>query len=90
MFKLIYVIVAILEASRAGGVVAVARVKDFRNKAVVLNSVYDVMKDNLRQPSVIERSDLTYDPRYKRNDQQQQQPQDIEYLDAIPSESGNE
>lgn len=68
-----------------GGVVAIHRLKDYRNKAVVLNSVYDAMKDNLRQSNSWERRDIFIDPRNKRDAQQE-----TEYYDSVPSESVNE
>lgn len=88
MIKFIYVIVTILETpSACAGIFAVARLKDFKNKAVVLNSVYDVMKENLRQPreDVLYR-DVAFDPRFQPNDF----PQELEYYEAAPSEPGYE
>lgn len=61
--------------------------KDYKNKAVVLTSVYDAMKSNLQQDirNNLNRNDVLHDSRNKRNTNEK-----VEYYDVEPSESNNE
>lgn len=76
--------VALVLGVWSGSAVALSRLKEYKNRAVVLNSVYDAMKDNVRH-NILDRRDVFVDPRNKRDAQQE-----VEYYDAMPSESVNE
>ena len=60
--------------------------KDYTNNAVLLSSVYDAMKSDLKEDvrDNLKKYDIT-DPRNKRNVNEK-----VEYYDTNPSESMNE
>lgn len=63
--------------------------KDYKNKELVLTSVYDAMKNNLQQDirNNLNRNDVLHDSRNKRNTNTNEK---LEYYDTQPSESNNE
>lgn len=63
--------------------------KDYKNKEIVLTSVYDSMKSNLQQDlqNTLNQDEILHDSRNKRNTNINE---NLEYYDQIPSESQNE
>lgn len=63
--------------------------KDYKNKELVLTSVYDAMKSNLQQDirNNLNRNEVLHDSRNKRNTNTNEK---LEYYDNQPSESNNE
>lgn len=61
--------------------------KDYKNKALVLTSVYDAMKTNLQNDirNNLNREEVLRDTRNKRNTNEK-----VEYYDNQPSESNSE
>lgn len=60
--------------------------KDYKNKELVLTSVYDAMKSNLQQDirNNLNRNDVLHDSRNKRNTNTNER---YEYYDNQPSDS---
>ncbi|XP_055325552.1 uncharacterized protein LOC129579469 [Sitodiplosis mosellana] len=63
--------------------------KDYKNKELVLTSVYDAMKNNVQQDmqNKLNQDEVLSDSRNKRNTNTNEK---LEYYDQIPSESQNE
>lgn len=63
--------------------------KDYKNKELVLTSVYDAMKSNLQQDlqNTLNQDEILHDSRNKRNTNTNEK---MEYYDQTPSESANE
>lgn len=63
--------------------------KDYKNKELVLTSVYDAMKNNLQHDirNNLNRNDVLHDSRNKRNTNTNEK---LEYYDNTPSDSNNE
>lgn len=63
--------------------------KDYKNKELVLTSVYDAMKNNVQQDmqNTLNQDEILHDSRNKRNTNTNEK---MEYYDQIPSESQNE
>lgn len=63
--------------------------KDYKNKELVLTSVYDAMKTNLQQDirNNLNKNEVLHDARNKRNTVTNEK---LEYYDNQPSESNNE
>lgn len=64
--------------------------KDYKNKELVLTSVYDAMKENLQQEirQNLNRNDVLLDSRNKRNTNTNEKLET--YYDNQPSDSNNE
>lgn len=63
--------------------------KDYKNKELVLTSVYDAMKSNLQHDmkNSLNQDEMLHDSRNKRNTITDDR---VEYYDQIPAESQNE
>lgn len=62
--------------------------KDYKNKELVLTSVYDAMKSNVEDmQNTLNQDEILHDSRNKRNTNTNEK---LEYYDQIPSESQNE
>lgn len=63
--------------------------KDYKNKELVLTSVYDAMKSNLQHDlqNTLNKDEMLHDSRNKRNTNTNDK---LEYYDQQPSESQNE
>lgn len=85
-----FVITAIISTSL---IVGAHVFKDYKNKELVLTSVYDAMKNNVQQDmqNTLNKDEILHDSRNKRNTNINTNANEkLEYYDQIPSESQNE